>query len=95
MSVISIRTASRSILKARSISARIPGISTRRWPELIFVVNAEGKLLRKLTLPSPGVPNLAFSPDEKTLYVTALDELDKSPYRGKVYSHTEQLTAAG
>ena len=52
----------------------------------IFVVNADGKLLRKLTLPSPGVPNLAFSPDDKTVYVTALDELDKSPYRGKVYS---------
>jgi gluconolactonase len=52
----------------------------------IFVVNADGKLLRKLTLPSPGVPNLAFSPDEKTVYVTALDQLDKSPYRGKIYS---------
>jgi gluconolactonase len=52
----------------------------------IFVVNADGKLLRKLTLPSPGVPNLAFSPDEKTVYVTALDEVEKSPYRGKVYS---------
>jgi gluconolactonase len=52
----------------------------------IFVVNAGGKLLRKLTLPSPGVPNLAFSPDEKTVYVTALDQLDKSPYQGKVYS---------
>jgi gluconolactonase len=53
---------------------------------IIFVVNADGKLLRKLTLPSPGVPNLAFSPDEKTVYVTALDEVDKSPYHGKVYS---------
>ncbi len=53
---------------------------------IIFVVNAEGKLLRKLTLPSPGVPNLAFGPDEKTVYVTALDQLDKSPYQGKVYS---------
>jgi gluconolactonase len=52
----------------------------------IFVVNAEGQLLRKLTLPSPGVPNLAFSPDEKTVYVTALDQLDKSPYQGKIYS---------
>jgi sugar lactone lactonase YvrE len=52
----------------------------------IFVVNAEGKLLRKLTLPSPGVPNLAFSPDEKTVYVTALDQLDQPPYRGKIYS---------
>jgi sugar lactone lactonase YvrE len=53
---------------------------------IIFVVNADGKLLRELKLPSPGVPNLAFSPDEKTVYVTALDELDKSPYHGKVYS---------
>ena len=52
----------------------------------IFVVNSDGKLLRKLTLPSPGVPNLAFSPDEKTLYVTALDQLDKAPYQGKIYS---------
>jgi sugar lactone lactonase YvrE len=62
----------------RDIHAPLAGI--------IFVVNAEGKLLRKLTLPSPGVPNLAFSADEKTVYVTALDQLDKSPYQGKVYS---------
>jgi sugar lactone lactonase YvrE len=52
----------------------------------IFVVNAKGTLLRTLKLPSPGVPNLAFSPDGKTLYVTALDQLDQSPYRGKIYS---------
>jgi sugar lactone lactonase YvrE len=52
----------------------------------IFVVDAEGKLLRTLKLPSPGVPNLTLSPDEKTVYVMALDELDKSPYRGKVYA---------
>jgi sugar lactone lactonase YvrE len=52
----------------------------------IFVVNSVGKLLRTLHLPSPGVPNFAFSPDEKTLYVTALDQVDKPPYRGKVYA---------
>jgi len=52
----------------------------------IFVVNASGELLRTLKLPSPGVPNFAFSPDEATLYVMALDQLDKSPYQGKVYS---------
>ena len=52
----------------------------------IFVVDAEGKQLRTLKLPSPGVPNLALSPDEKTVYVMALDQLDKSPYRGKVYA---------
>ncbi len=52
----------------------------------IFIVDAEGKLLRTLKLPSPGVPNLALSPDEKTVYVMALDQLDKSPYKGKVYA---------
>jgi len=52
----------------------------------IFVVDADGKLLRTLELPSPGVPNLTLSPDEKTVYVMALDQLDKSPYHGKVYS---------
>jgi gluconolactonase len=52
----------------------------------IFVVDAAGTLLRTLKLPSPGVPNLALSPDEKTVYVMALDQLDKSPYEGKVYS---------
>jgi gluconolactonase len=53
---------------------------------VIFVVDAGGKLRRTLKLPSPGVPNLALSPDEKTVYVMALDQLDKSPYRGKVYA---------
>jgi gluconolactonase len=52
----------------------------------IFVVSPDGKLLRTLSLPSPGVPNFAFSPDEKTLYVTAVDQLGKAPYHGKVYA---------
>ena len=51
----------------------------------IFVVDAHGRLKRTLVLPSLQVPNLAFSPDEKLLYVTAVDELEK-PYRGKLYS---------
>jgi gluconolactonase len=53
---------------------------------VIFVVDAEGKLVRQLTLPSLQVPNFAFSPDEKTLYVTAVDQIDKSPFLGKLYS---------
>jgi gluconolactonase len=52
----------------------------------IFVVDAAATLLRTLKLPSPGVPNLALSPDEKTVYVMALDQLDKPPYLGKVYA---------
>lgn len=53
---------------------------------VIFVIDAKGKLLRQMTLPSVQVPNFAFSPDEKTLYVTALDQFDQPPYRGKIYS---------
>jgi gluconolactonase len=53
---------------------------------VIFIVNADGRLVRQLTLPSLQVPNFAFSPDEKTLYVTAVDQIDKSPFLGKVYS---------
>jgi sugar lactone lactonase YvrE len=51
----------------------------------IYVVDAQARLLRTLRLPSLQVPNFAFSPDEKTLYVTAVDEVEK-PYRGKLYS---------
>ncbi len=56
----------------------------------IFVLDAQGKLIRQLQLPSPKVPNLAFSPDERTIYVMALDQIDRSPYRGKVYSIPNQ-----
>ena len=52
----------------------------------IFVVDTDAKRVHTYTLPSPGVPNFAFSPDEKTLYVTAVDQIDKPPYHGKVYS---------
>jgi len=52
----------------------------------ILVLDRDGKLERTLTLPSPKVPNLAFSPDEKTIYVTAVDQIDRPPYHGKVYS---------
>ena len=62
----------------RDVHARLAGT--------IFVVDAAGTLLRTLKLPSPGVPNLALSPDDKTVYVMALDQLDKSPYKGKVYA---------
>ena len=53
---------------------------------VIFVVDAQGRPKRQLTLPSLQVPNFAFSPDDKTLYVTAVDQIDKSPYRGKLYA---------
>jgi gluconolactonase len=52
----------------------------------IFVVDVNGKPLRTITLPSPQVPNMAFSPDNKTIYVTGVDQIDASPYHGRVYA---------
>lgn len=52
----------------------------------IFVVDSTGKSLRTITVPSPSVPNFALGPDEKTLYVTATDQIDKAPHHGKVYA---------
>ena len=52
----------------------------------IIVVDKEGKLLRKIEVPSPAAPNLAFSADGKTIYVMAVDDTAKAPYKGKVYA---------
>ena len=54
-------------------------------PGRIIVVDAAAKLLRTIAVPSPSMPNLAFGPGERVLYVMALDQIDKPPYRGKVY----------
>jgi gluconolactonase len=52
----------------------------------ILVVTTDGELVRKLEVPSPAAPNLTFSPDGRTVYVTAVDDKDNAPYRGKVYA---------
>ena len=36
------------------------------------------------------MPNLAFGPDEKVIYVMALDQIDKAPWHGKVYEVPNQ-----
>lgn len=51
----------------------------------ILVVTPEGALLRKLQVPSPAAPNLAFGPDGETVYVMAVDDQVNPPYKGKVY----------
>jgi gluconolactonase len=52
----------------------------------IVVVDKEGKLKRKIEVPSAATPNLAFSADGKTIYVMAVDDTTNAPYKGKVYS---------
>jgi gluconolactonase len=56
----------------------------------ILVVTTAGKLVRKLEVPSPAAPNLTFSPDGKTVYVTAVDDKQNPPYQGKVYAIANQ-----
>jgi gluconolactonase len=52
----------------------------------IVVVTTDGKLVRKLEVPSPAAPNLAFSSDGRTVYVMAVDDRQNPPYKGKVYA---------
>jgi len=52
----------------------------------ILVVDPSGSLLRVIEVPSASAPNLAFSQDGRTIYVTAVDEPAMAPYRGTVYA---------
>jgi sugar lactone lactonase YvrE len=52
----------------------------------ILVVSPEGKLLRTIEVPSAAAPNLAFSPEEDTLYIAAVDDVSAAPWPGKVYA---------
>ena len=52
----------------------------------ILEVAADGTVKNKYTVPSPASPNLAFSEDGKTMYVTAIDNKNGAPYEGKVYA---------
>ena len=51
----------------------------------ILIVSPAGKLLRTIEVPSAAAPNLAFSPEEDKIYVTAVDDKTKAPWPGKVY----------
>lgn len=51
----------------------------------IVVVTTDGKLVRKLEVPSPAAPNLTFDPDG-TVYVMAVDDQENPPYKGKIYA---------
>jgi sugar lactone lactonase YvrE len=52
----------------------------------VVVVDKDGKLVRKIEVPSTAAPNLAFSADGKTIYVMAVDDKSAAPYKGKVYA---------
>lgn len=52
----------------------------------IVKVDPKGQLLHRFEVPSVAAPNFTWSPDGKTLYVMAVDDMAKAPYKGKVYS---------
>ncbi|MBL8906924.1 MAG: SMP-30/gluconolactonase/LRE family protein [Rhizobiales bacterium] len=52
----------------------------------IVVVDQSGTPLRVIEVPSAAAPNLAFSDDGKTIFITAVDEPATAPYRGTVYA---------
>ncbi len=55
---------------------------------ILVVDPASKKLLKTIDVPSAAAPNLAFSADGKTIYVTAVDDKSGAPYWGKVYAVT-------
>jgi gluconolactonase len=54
----------------------------------ILEVAPDGKIVTRHEIPSKAAPNMAFSADGKTMYVTAVDNKDAAPYEGKVYAVT-------
>lgn len=52
----------------------------------VLVVTPEGSLVRRLDFPSQATPNLAFSPDGRTLYVMAVNDKRNPPYPGAIYA---------
>ncbi|MGD9062744.1 MAG: SMP-30/gluconolactonase/LRE family protein, partial [Desulfobacterales bacterium] len=50
----------------------------------IVVVGPNKKLVKTIDVPSPAAPNLAFGPDEKIVYIMAVDDQSNAPYWGKV-----------
>ena len=84
----------RHLYHGRALAVLLPrdGQSPRSLdaPGKIIVVDGTGKLLRTIAVPSVSMPNLAFGPDEKVIYVMALDQIDKAPWHGKVYEVPNQ-----
>ncbi len=50
----------------------------------VAIVSPDGRLLKLLEVPSQHHTNLAISPDEESLYVTAVDDDARSTYRGQI-----------
>ena len=52
----------------------------------ILKLDAEGKTVAVISVPSAGAPNLTFSADGKTMYAMAVDDQTPPTYPGKVYA---------
>ncbi len=54
----------------------------------IVVVSPEGAFVKAIEVPSAAAPNLAFSEDDRFIYIMAVDDVENPPYWGKVYRLT-------
>ena len=52
----------------------------------IVVVDQNRQVLRRIAVPSTAAPNLTFSTDGKTIYVMAVDDPLRPPYKGRVFA---------
>jgi gluconolactonase len=55
-----------------------------RLRDVLPIVSPGGRVLKLLHVPSQHHTNLAISPDEESLYVTAVDDDARSAYRGQI-----------
>lgn len=56
----------------------------------VVKVDPKGQLLHRFEVPSAAAPNFTFSPDAKTIYIMAVDDMSAAPYPGKVYALPNQ-----
>jgi gluconolactonase len=60
----------------------------------VVVITPDGKLVRKLEVPSPAAPNIAFGPDG-TVYVMAVDDQQNPPLQGQGLRHRQPVIRVG
>ena len=51
----------------------------------VVKISPEGKFLQRFEIPGIGVTNLAFYPDDSSMYVTAVEDVAGAPFHGSVW----------
>ncbi len=51
----------------------------------VVKMSSEGNFLQSYEIPGIGVTNLTFYPDDKSMYVTAVEDVTDAPYHGSIW----------